>query len=58
LDETAQSENGEVQLRLIDALFAGGAVGEIAGIMAEISPEMSIEDIVLPDGGSRQELPD
>ena len=61
LDEIAQSENGEVHLQFIDALFNGATVGEIADIMAQISPEMSqeyvvmIEELVLPDGGSGQE---
>ncbi|MDR1073034.1 MAG: hypothetical protein LBL45_05085 [Treponema sp.] len=61
LDEIAQSENGEVQLKLIDAMFSDATVGEIADIMAQISPEMSqeylvmIEELVLPDGGNGQE---
>jgi hypothetical protein len=41
LAEIAQSENGDVQLRLIDAMFTGGTVGEIADIMAEISEDMA-----------------
>jgi hypothetical protein len=61
LDEIAQSENGEVQLKLIDAMFGGATVGKIADIMAQISPEMSqeylgiMEELVIPDGGSGQE---
>jgi hypothetical protein len=43
LAEIAQSENGDVQLRLIDAMFTGGTIGEIAGIMAEISEDMANE---------------
>ncbi|MDR3122738.1 MAG: hypothetical protein LBU16_03040 [Treponema sp.] len=43
LAEIAQSENGDVQLRLIDAMFTGGTVGEIADIMAEISEDLANE---------------
>jgi hypothetical protein len=43
LAEIAQSENGDVQLRFINALFGDSTVGEIADIMAEISEDMSEE---------------
>ncbi|MDR1220547.1 MAG: hypothetical protein LBK73_13190 [Treponema sp.] len=43
LDEIAQSENGEVQLKLIDAMLSGATVGETADIMAEISEDMAAQ---------------
>jgi hypothetical protein len=43
LDEIAQSENGEVQLKLIDAMLNGATVGETADIMAEISEDMAAQ---------------
>jgi hypothetical protein len=46
LDEIAQSENGEVQLRFIDALFNGATVGEMSDIMAEISEDMATQYLV------------
>ena len=45
LEEIATMEDGDVQIRLIEVLFTGGTVGEVAGIMAEISEEMSSEFI-------------
>jgi hypothetical protein len=41
LAEIAQSENGDVQINLINAMFNGGTVSEIAAIMAEISEDMA-----------------
>jgi hypothetical protein len=41
LAEIALSDDGDVQLRLLDAMFNGGTVGEIADIMAQISDEMA-----------------
>jgi len=41
LKEISESENGHIQLKLIEAIFLGGTVGEIADAMAEISEEMS-----------------
>jgi hypothetical protein len=43
LAEIARSENGDVQLRLIDALFTGGTVGEVADLMADVSEDMANE---------------
>jgi hypothetical protein len=41
LAEIAKMEDGELHVRLIEAMFTGGTVGEIADIMAEISEEMA-----------------
>jgi hypothetical protein len=41
LAEISESNNGDAQLRLIDALFNGGTVGEIVDSMALISEDMA-----------------
>jgi hypothetical protein len=43
LTEITQSDDGEIQLSLLDAMFNGRTVGEIADIMAKISEEMAQE---------------
>jgi|GEM_PF-4520510 len=50
LYEIAQLENGDVHLRLIEALFTGGTVGEVADIMAEISEEMANNYLIAIEG--------
>jgi hypothetical protein len=43
LAEIAGLDNGDAQLRIIDALFNGGTVGEIADSMALISEDMAVD---------------